>query len=247
MIIRRASDWWDDFQRRKNRRLPCRAALTLPLRDWTARDRITVFHHIPKCSGTSVVNVLGQWFLLKEDYRAYVEGDWRASRRVALDTLRNRHCLTGHFDYQGVFLRDRYPAILADRRFFLFTFVREPLATKLSLYRYEKQSGLIPDMTLEEHLLTRENYIAGRLPCRDDDVDAVLARYDFMGVTEHIGQSLNELARLVNRKPVGTPRLNVTGTSARDTMPGTALIREFERRNRLDYYIYQLALRRLVG
>jgi hypothetical protein len=240
-------EWLREFQRRKNRNLPLRAIATLPARDWFARDRICVFHHIPKCSGTSVVNVLGRWFLLKEDYRAHVEGNWRASRRIALERLRNRHCLTGHFDYQGIYLRDRYPEILTDRRYFLFTFVREPLQTKLSLFRYEKQSGIIPDMTLDEHLLTRENYIARRLPCGESDVDSVLARYDFVGVTEHIDESLRQLAVRVNRKPVGAPRLNRTRNLPHEDLPSPALIQEFERRNQLDYYIYQLALKRILG
>lgn len=245
MIIRHTADWWDNFKRRKNRSLPFRALLAIPLRDWRATDRIVVFHHIPKCSGTSVVNVLGRWFLLKEDYRAYVQGDWRAARRVDLGRLRNRHCLTGHFDYQGVYLRDRYPEILSDHRFLLFTFVRDPLATKLSLYRYEKQSGVIADMTLEEHLLSRDNYIANRFPCTTEDVDAVLTRYDFIGVTERIDESLAKLARLVQREPVRPPRLNTTGNQRDEPTPGPALIAEFKRRNELDYHIYRRALERL--
>ena len=245
MIIQRTADSWDNFKRRKNRSLPFRALFAIPLRDWSAADRIGVFHHIPKCSGTSVVNVLGRWFLLREDYRAYVQGDWRAARRVDLDRLRNRHCLTGHFDYQGVYLRDRYPEILRDRRFFLFTFIREPLATKLSLFRYEKQSGIIPDMTLEEHLLSRDNYIANRFPCTPEDVDVVLERYDFIGVTERIDESLDKLAQLVNRKPVHVPRLNATRDKRDEATPSPVLIAEFRRRNDLDYHIYRRALERL--
>jgi hypothetical protein len=247
MIVKFVTERREEFRRRKNRNLPFRALAALPWREWFARDRVCVFHHLPKCSGTSVVNVLGRWFLLKEDYRAYVEGDWRANQRIALEPLGNRHCLAGHFDTAGVYLRDRYPEVLNDRRYFLFTFVRDPLAAKLSLFRYEKQSGVIPDMTLEEHLLTRDNYIANCLPCRMDDVEDTLSRYDFIGVTEHMEESFRQLAERLDRQPIAIPRLNAAQDVSTGLQLSPALIEAFRQRNTLDYRIYETAVRRLQG
>ena len=247
MIVKFVTDRRDAFRRRKNRNLPWRALMALPWREWFARDRVCVFHHIPKCSGTSVVNVLGRWFLLKEDYRAFAEGDWRADKRMELERLGNRHCLAGHFDTPGVHLRDRYPEVLNDRRYFLFTFVRDPLAVKLSLFRYEKQSGVIPDMTLEEHLLTRDNYIANCLPCGPENLEDVLARYDFIGVTEHMQESFRQLAECLDRKPIAIPRLNAAREASGGIQLAPALIDAFRQRNALDYRIYETAVRRLLG
>lgn len=247
MSARAIATWWDDFRRRKNRNPPFRALANVPLREWLARDRVCVFHHIPKCSGTSVVNVLGRWFLLKEDYRVLVEGDWRAKPPLNLARLGNRHCLAGHFDYPGVHLRDRYPDVLNDRRYFLFTFVRDPLAVKLSLFHYEKQSGVIPDMSLEEHLLTRNNYIANCLPCSSENVTEILGRYDFIGVTERMAESFRQLAERLGRKPIAVPRLNASRESSRVASLPPALVEEFQRRNALDYQIYRLALQRLLA
>lgn len=244
-IVRSTCDWWEDFQRRKNRNPPFRALAGLPLSDWFARDRVCVFHHLPKCSGTSVVNALGRWFLMKEDYRAYTDGDWRAKRRLDLARLGNRHCVAGHFDYPGVYLRDRYPEVLADRRYFLFTFVRDPLAVKLSLFRYEKQSGLIPDMTLEQHLLTRDNYIAGCLPCGPENVTETLARYDFIGVTDRMDESFRQLALRLNRQPIAIPRLNASQQTSPQTGLAAPLMAQFRQQNGLDYEIYRIALERL--
>jgi hypothetical protein len=247
MVIKFATQWLKEYRRRKNRNSPFRAMAALSLREWFAKDRICVFHHIPKCSGTSVVNVLGRWFFLKEDYRAFVDGDWRANKRIDLNRLGNRNCLVGHFDYSGVYLCDRYPLILSDPRYFLFTFVRDPLATKISLFRYEKQSGVISDMTLEQHLLTRDNYIANCLVCGSENVEDILSRYDFIGVTEYIDESFRQLAGRLDRKLITVPRINSTLERAQGIQIAPKLIEEFKERNALDYRIYRYAIQRLLG
>jgi hypothetical protein len=247
MTAKIATEWLEEFRRRKNSNLPFRAMAALPLREWFAKNRICVFHHIPKCAGTSVVNVLGRWFFVKEDYRAFADGDWHANKRIDLDRLGNRHCLVGHFDYPGVYLHHRYPEVLSDHRYFLFTFFRDPLATKLSLFRYEKQSGVIPDMTLEEHLLTRDNYIANCLPCNSVNVEEILGRYDFIGVTEHIDESFRQLAKRLGRKLIAIPRLNTTQEVPHDIQLTPQLIEEFRQHNALDYRIYRYAVQRLLG
>jgi len=233
------------YRERKNRNPALTALLYLPSRDLVARDRVCVFHHIPKCAGTSVVNALGRWFVLKEDYRTSVDGCWCPKKRVNLQRLRNRHCLAGHFDYPGVYLRDRYPEIFTDPRYYLFTFVRDPLAAKLSLYWYEQKHNVLPTMTIAEHLLSRDNYIAQCFPCTPDQMGKTLDRYDFVGVTEHMDESFVQLAERLHRKPLPVAHLNALPNEDQDLPRG--LINAFRRRNELDYRIYDYAVKRLFG
>jgi hypothetical protein len=180
-----------------------------------------------------------------EDYRPQVDGALLPGRRVETQRLSNARCLVGHFDDEGIYLPQRYPEVLADRRFFLMTFLRDPLATRTSLFFYEKKWGTNTEATLEEHLLTRDNFIAARFPCRGDDYRETLDRYDFIGITEHLDESVAQLTRLVEREPRAVPFYNATVKDARSLELGPALLAEFRRRNALDYAIYDYGLDRL--
>lgn len=239
-------DWVRSIRReQKNEQLPLRWVFAIPLRDWRARDRIAVFHHIPKCGGTSLVNVLSQWFCVVEDYQGRCETDFAGVPPVDLGKLRNWHCLAGHFDSDGVFLHQRYPEVFRQERFLPFTFVRDPLATSISLYRYEKRAGLPYHATLEAHLRYRNNCMARCFPCTEHNYREILDRYSFIGITERMDESLQKLAALVERQPLGAPVMNADPLNGAQDELGPELVAEFHRRNRLDYAIYGYCQERL--
>lgn len=62
----------------------------------TAGQPVLVFHHVPKCGGTSLLAVLDRWFTVCRDYRQ----GWAQEFGPPLDlaALDGRHCLCGHFD-----------------------------------------------------------------------------------------------------------------------------------------------------
>jgi len=104
---------------------------------------VYIFHHIPKCAGTSTIFALRHWFLIVKDYwRSYhpEEIPYFIRHRVRLQSLRSYHCLCGHFELPKTRLDKRYPEVLPNQNFKIFTFIRDPLQVKISLYYYEKKT-----------------------------------------------------------------------------------------------------------
>jgi hypothetical protein len=99
------------------------------------REPVYVFHHIPKCGGTSLNKVLDSWFTTVKDYRS----GWSMNypEKIDIGRLRSCHCLCGHFELDGYYLHQRYPEVFMSSRYRVFTFVRDPLQVQLSLFWYE--------------------------------------------------------------------------------------------------------------
>jgi len=227
--------------RMRLRRLQCAARhyLTVP-----GTGPVYVFHHIPKTAGSSVNRMLPLWFYRIRDRRIRLDpNDWTAGHAASppldLSLLRANDCLAGHWAVAGEYLHERYPSILAESRYRLFSFVRDPLEIKLSLYFWEKRQGKVfVNRTIEAELLSRPNYLAERFPCTEDDYEEVLSRYFFLGLTERMQESFDRLADIVDRPRLKLPHANRSRTD-RDTPELTPdFQREFRELNRVDYLIY---------
>jgi len=218
-----------------------------PLRLFTPRDPVYVFHHIPKCGGTSLNKILDSWFLTIKDYRS----GWAMNypEKAALSHLRSCHCLCGHFELDGYHLYQRYPEVFTSNRYRVFTFVRDPLQVQLSLFRYEKMNGQSKTMSIEDHLFLRPNYIANRFPATLDNYKDVIDRYCFVGILEESDASIAILASMMGRHFESLPWLN---KSQKDVSSNTGsveisqeLVKRFRDENVLDYLIYDYCVEQL--
>lgn len=235
------------------------------------RDRLSppspvyIFHHIPKCGGSSLNAVLEDWFTLIRDYRVGYTDIYPPKTKVA--TLRSAHCLCGHFEMEGYYLHQRYPEVLEGDRYRIFTFVRNPLELQLSLYRYAQIHNPNPSRTLETHLALRPNYIASLLPATLETYKEVIDRYFFVGVLEQGQKSLNLLANLIDKPPQNLPWENRTQSFPPDSNQANSKPADsnhpnhsntkaqltleqrdrFHQENALDYLIYQYCLEKLEG
>ncbi len=142
---------------------------------------VYVFQPLAQCAGSSVTKALGQWFRPVYDYRR----GWSSKppTRVDLDSLTANHCLCGHFDCAPMHLDRRYPGILHDARFRVFTFVRDPLAAKISLYHYERRFGRT-QLSLDAFLLERPNYLASCVGISGGSLARHMDRYFFVGTDQ---------------------------------------------------------------
>ena len=206
------------------------------------KDRVCIFHHIPKCGGTSVINVLGSWFFVVEDYRPMEEDERYFTNRIKINSLKNYQCLSGHFDTDGIYLHQRYPEVFTDSRFKTMTFVRDPLKVKISLYYFEQKYGLNNGISLEKHLMGRHNYIANRLPCTRDNYREALNSYFFVGITEFLQESMDQLASLLNKPTVRVPMFNPSGKDGQVCVLSQSVLEDFKDKNELDYLVYQYCL-----
>lgn len=205
-------------------------------RPCTDNGPIHVFHHLPKCGGTSVLHALSRWFRLVRDYR----DGWSPQTPAPIDLrkLSTNHCLCGHFDHGDLLLGRRYPSILADPRLQLFTFVRDPLEAKLSLYHYERKHRRTT-VPLERFLLDRPNYLSERFPLNSETFTDVVARYAFIGTTDNLQSSFDRLAELLGKPDVPIGRSNAASKSAPHLHPD--FIAQFKEENQTDYALYRHA------
>lgn len=208
---------------------------------------VTVFHHIPKCGGTSLLAVLDQWFTVRRDYRQ----GWAQEFGPPLDlaALDGRHCLCGHFDGSENRLALRYPQVFESARFRCFTVVRDPLSLVLSLYRWEGRMGVRREDVLDRYLMDHVGFLADALGAEPDNWRQVLGRYFFIGLQERLEESANRLAHRLAKPRVPLPRLNVTdprGRAPQTRRLSAETVARFRAANRLDETIYRACVRRFA-
>ncbi len=213
----------------------------IPIKDFFKKDNILVFHHIPKCAGTSVNKALEKRFFLIKD--SYYRKHLFRTNNITLEKIHNCHLISGHFELTGYYLKDRYPAILQDDRYKLFTFVRHPLEVRASLYYYNKKRGQSLG-SLVEYIFKEDNYIANRFPCNADNYKDILDRYFFIGINENMQESLDILMTLTGKKRIDIPVINVSKRDDQLNSLSKDVVLKFEKRNALDYNIYEYALNR---
>jgi hypothetical protein len=205
-----------------------------------------VFHHMPKTAGSSMREVLRNHFRLHLDYRA----DWtdETGDKIDLASLGERDMLVGHFDHpQHLRIPNRYPELLINPRWRMFTIVRDPLERALSAYFHQKRlrgaDWEFFGKTVSDFLCTENAQLAYHFDCDETNWRTVLDRYWFLGTQERIEQSLQWLADAWEIELAGP--LPTENTSPRDEEPTAEALAVFARDNALDFKIYREIDRRL--
>ena len=209
---------------------------------------VLVFHHIPKSGGTTVINALKSWHTVIGDYRhTFDDYNTYLSNRININELNRNICLAGHFEFKENSIPVRYPEIYNQPdKYKIFTIFREPLELAVSLYFYEIKTGNrnAEDQSLDDFLKKVNNYTAARLLCNENNYINVIDRYFFIGINEHLQESIDKLAEILKKPKI---RLNKINTSPRDDQYkklSEKTISIFKNNNELDYLIYNYALKK---
>lgn len=190
--------------------------------------RPVIYTHIPKCAGTSFVQVLRQWFgpgyhklnqdetrdiLLPKVETRHADGAWREDVR----------CIHGHFNHgRGYGLPYYYPEV--DQ---YFTILRDPFDLTVSMYFFAKgrsargafwyrgrQVDFASQFPSVEHYIRSYPYwLFHHLPqnLHLGNLDSQLRqRFVYVGIVEDLDRSVANLARVLGKPPVSVPQLNVS-------------------------------------
>ena len=203
-----------------------------------------VFHHLMKCGGTSVKEILQEWFNTEYDYIEASE-NLNAFLKYKLNTgnLNADNCIVGHFQFEGIHLNQRYPEVFDNPdKYRIFTFVRDPLQFRASLYYYTRKNEIIKDYKLPEIIMNTPNLISRVFPCDEDNYKDVLDKYFFIGIVEKMQESFDKLADLINKKRLKLPYANISEKDDQLANLSAEFITKFKEKNKLDYMIYDYCL-----
>ncbi|HMQ70191.1 MAG TPA: hypothetical protein PKA90_14495 [Ignavibacteria bacterium] len=216
--------------------------------DYRKKTPSYIYHHLMKCGGTSVTMALQNWFKLELDHidveSHRIELNHYLKYKLNLENINSDSCIISHFHFDGTYLHQRYPEVLnPDSRFRIFTFVREPLAIRASLYYYERKRGGFKNLTLKSYINSSgTNFLARLFPCDESDYKEVLDRYFFIGITEKMQESIDKLGKLVNGKKIIVPVANTSQKDKQLEELGQEFIDDFRKKNKLGYLIYDYCL-----
>ncbi|MBK8551290.1 MAG: hypothetical protein IPL53_09630 [Ignavibacteria bacterium] len=90
---------------------------------------VYIFHHLMKCGGTSMTNILYKWFRTINDKLDDEDLNTFILKKYDVNNFHNDTCLISHFQREGIYLHQRYPESLErSKEFRIFIVMRNPLS-----------------------------------------------------------------------------------------------------------------------
>lgn len=206
------------------------------------KENTYVFHHLPRCGGTSLRSSIMESKKVFNDYRL----GWGAIYpfKYPLSKFGKNDCLSGHFELEGYHIFQRYPEIYSNKRFKLFTFIRNPLDLSISYYFYRLKMEQDVDTDIRNHLLKNKNYLSNVLNVNSKNYKKILDRYDFIGIFEEYDESLAQLSTLLRSESLNKKNINKAKTNDLLNSITQEDIDNFKKQNKLDFEIYKYCLNR---
>ena len=208
--------------------------------------------HIPKAGGTSLGEVLRQWYGSRF-YQHYC--DEKNNRMPPRLELRPGICIHGHFNARRRFgVADYYPAAGQ-----FIAMLRDPFEIVVSRFFYEKKRAsllesfrggkplVLPDdvnQYLEQEIVKHDyhpnmlDYMPAEMT-RDNFTDIINANFVYAGIVEDFAFCLARLAERLGKALPALPQMNM---SERYAAVDERYRREFREAHPLEYAIYNYVL-----
>ena len=217
-----------------------------------AMSHVYLFNHIPRTGGTTLRTAFRHWFEIKEDYTE----NWGEAQHkkwlqnpIDLDKLPTGTLVTGHYAEPGGYLSERYPQVYENPRYRLISWVRDPLALAVSLYEHSIRWGRLGrPRDINEFVLEPYNTIAACLELTEENFESRIDQYFFIGAQDYMQESMDLLARDVDKPIIGIQHFTLNRSDAASRMQDLTddTIEQFRKRNAFDYEIVDLCRQRLV-
>lgn len=211
-----------------------------------------LFHHMPKCGGTSFLKFLSSVFNVHADYH---KGNAKSHPKefqeyinnpVQIEKLTINDCLAGHYNIAGIKIWQRYP-LLERYHHKKFSILREPYEAAISGIRFGiKRKWYDKDMSKEVKerlLLSRSRYFSITLGVKDENhAKEVMDKYWFIAPLNKIDLAAKIVAYELGKEPITVQKLNTT--QVYDGFFDKELLEKFQAASTLDTFIYNLCVSR---
>lgn len=219
------------------------------------------FIHVPKCAGTTFINIVDQHFTIGEILPTHYDLK-KLETEISNEQLAGYRFLRGHIPYDT--LIPRLPALPR-----MITFLRDPVAQFISYFQMRQRvpdplvgiqstlAGLSLEELLEHELMLRfannaTVSIGGRLPAqasKDRIPNLELAKerlktFDFVGITERFNDSLDLFSYIFNFYPISAyETLNVSPDREKRQEISPDLMARIAEVQKYDIELYQFGLK----
>jgi len=209
--------------------------------------------HVPKCGGNSFKVILADWFKNNLHFHYYnnkLDKPPQIAKLKKNGSFVENLCIHGHFNRKrNISIETDYPEV--DQ---FITIVRDPIEIQISNYFYLKKhkhklkhfkDGKFEKKypTVNAYLENTEPFLVNHFPkgINEDNINEFIpAHFIHIGIMESYQRSIDIFAKKLGKDTYNIPHKN---KSERDEKPSKESIDIFKTKCKLDYLIYESALK----
>lgn len=224
------------------------------MRDYNPEE-VLISIHIPKCGGSSLAQILKNWFGDKLYFNYYQEVSNLPPVPIDFARAGIGTCIHGHFNKK----RDQGVSTLYPEAKQFMTFLRNPAEIQISNYFYVKErvasgqsfkNGKIFDLpfnSIDDYLVNTHSGMLNHFPdgINEDNYTGFLeSNFIFVGIMEDFQRSVDRLARKLDKMTFPVPQVN---TAKREHAASDEAIRMFKANHKFEYELYQYCADHIVN
>ena len=206
-----------------------------------------LFVHIPKTAGQTFTSILDEVFIDKSIFSGQLVPEFL---NCEINKLKDYHLLRGHVSY--CFLQ--YCLQLPLYEYFICTFLREPIARKISAYRHAHRVPELANLrwdNLQFNQVNAQVNFLSTLPRQQgpyttrqhlESAKETLKTMSFFGITERFDESINLFCSKIHRPDLRIEPRKVNVATNKQLTVNDAVIENLKETEWADIELYNYAL-----